>query len=492
LNSHDYSSTHTRPQTDTPIEVTTTKKNSIFSDRPTCIWKDKSLLNIHVCINDDVTYPTSKHNTNTTICLSEWHANDILIRIEGKEKTYENNHQNTSIVIPLTSKLQYNETHLYAHVHIHSKSATKNNKSQYYDHRYSLLKSFRLTCHRIRKKKTDEKNLVMTFQNHENNQLAIDSTSTINMLLLLNDNPLTIASNNKTYDQNLLYLQKALYIQMVDIYSMSQLPSHSNIPDIIGKYIDWNDQEKNQYYPIVYNSHFWNGRNQLIEINDTIHEHSIDIYFDIITLWKWQIMSQMEETWEKKSIITGYSEDGVDILREMLIETNIYILIITGFVSIFHFIFDILAFKNDITFHRDRKSMEGLSKRTMIINALFQFVILLYLLDNETSNMVLLSNSVGLVIELWKIQKSIHFTFFDKNGQLNFQWNDSKSHFKSQTMIYDEIATSHLGFVTMPLVIGYGIYSLLYQKHKCWYSWILNSLVGFIYMFGFITMTPQV
>jgi len=353
------------------------------------------------------------------------------------------------------------------------------------------LKSFRLTRHKIRKKKTDEKNLVMTFQNHENNQLAIDSTSTINMLLLRNDNPLTIASNNKTHDQNLLYLQKALYIQMVDIYSMSQLPSHSNIPDIIGKYIDWNDQEKNQYYPIVYNSHFWNGRNQLIEINDTIHEHSIDIYFDIITLWKWQIMSQMEETWEKKSIITGNSEDGVDILREMLIETNIYILIITGFVSIFHFIFDILAFKNDITFHRDRKSMEGLSKRTMIINALFQFVILLYLLDNETSNMVLLSNSVGLVIELWKIQKSIHFTFFDKNGQLNFQWNDSKSHFKSQTMIYDEIATSHLGFVTMPLVIGYGIYSLLYQKHKCWYSWILNSLVGFIYMFGFITMTPQ-
>jgi len=198
-----------------------------------------------------------------------------------------------------------------------------------------------------------------------------------------------------------------------------------------------------------------------------------------------------KETWEKKSIITGNSEDGVDILREMLIETNIYILIITGFVSIFHFIFDILAFKNDITFHRDRKSMEGLSKRTMIINALFQFVILLYLLDNETSNMVLLSNSVGLVIELWKIQKSIHFTFFDKNGQLNFQWNDTKSHFKSQTMIYDEIATSHLGFVTMPLVIGYGIYSLLYQKHKCWYSWILNSLVGFIYMFGFITMTPQ-
>merc|ERR1719491_1443119 len=46
-------------------------------------------------------------------------------------------------------------------------------------------------------------------------------------------------------------------------------------------------------------------------------------------------------------------------------------------------------------------------------------------------------------------------------------------------------------FVTMPLVAGYGIYSLLHQKHKGWYSWILNTLVGFIYMFGFVMMTPQ-
>lgn len=35
------------------------------------------------------------------------------------------------------------------------------------------------------------------------------------------------------------------------------------------------------------------------------------------------------------------------------------------------------------------------------------------------------------------------------------------------------------------------IYSLIYQEHKGWYSFILSTLVGFIYMFGFIMMTPQ-
>jgi phosphate/sulfate permease len=45
--------------------------------------------------------------------------------------------------------------------------------------------------------------------------------------------------------------------------------------------------------------------------------------------------------------------------------------------------------------------------------------------------------------------------------------------------------------VIYPLVIGYAIYSLIYKTHKSWYSWILSSLVGFIYTFGFIMMTPQ-
>ena len=44
----------------------------------------------------------------------------------------------------------------------------------------------------------------------------------------------------------------------------------------------------------------------------------------------------------------------------------------------------------------------------------------------------------------------------------------------------------------MPLMVGYASYSLLQLKFKSWYSWILSSLVGFIYMFGFVMMTPQV
>ena len=61
----------------------------------------------------------------------------------------------------------------------------------------------------------------------------------------------------------------------------------------------------------------------------------------------------------------------------------------------------------------------------------------------------------------------------------------------SPTKQYDDIALQYLSTAFFPLVVGYSIYSLAYKEHKGVYSWVLRSLVGFIYSFGFIMMTPQ-
>lgn len=68
----------------------------------------------------------------------------------------------------------------------------------------------------------------------------------------------------------------------------------------------------------------------------------------------------------------------------------------------------------------------------------------------QPSFMVLASNSVGLVIDIWKISKAISIKF--EGGKI--EWVEAKSYKKSKTKEYDEIATSHLLFVTMPLVAG--------------------------------------
>ncbi len=48
-----------------------------------------------------------------------------------------------------------------------------------------------------------------------------------------------------------------------------------------------------------------------------------------------------------------------------------------------------------------------------------------------------------------------------------------------------------LSYVLYPLCICGAIYTLIYNEHKSWYSWLINSLVNGIYAFGFLFMTPQ-
>ncbi|EED96134.1 predicted protein [Thalassiosira pseudonana CCMP1335] len=260
--------------------------------------------------------------------------------------------------------------------------------------------------------------------------------------------------------------------------------------------MDWYDGEEDGsrgnnfgelYYPILYVSEFWITYDSLKEVNGGLKESKVDVTVEPVPMWKWQLQAGMEDSWRKQEAFSGEENTSNDLLRTMLIETNPWLLAVTAIVSILHTVFDILAFKNDISFYKNKKSLEGLSLRSMIVNCFFSIIILLYLADNDTSFMVLASNGVGLAIDIWKISKAISFKF--EGGKI--EWVEAQSYKKSRTKEYDEIATSHLLFVTMPLVAGYGMYSLFYQKHKGWYSWILNTLVGFIYMFGFVMMSPQ-
>jgi Cleft lip and palate transmembrane protein 1 (CLPTM1) len=59
----------------------------------------------------------------------------------------------------------------------------------------------------------------------------------------------------------------------------------------------------------------------------------------------------------------------------------------------------------DIQFWNNRKSLEGLSVRSVFFNVFQSTVVLLYVLDNDTNTVVRISCFVGLGIEIWKIHK---------------------------------------------------------------------------------------
>jgi len=275
-----------------------------------------------------------------------------------------------------------------------------------------------------------------------------------------------------------------LSISLVDDYTAYP---HNNIPPQITKAMKLD--ETGNYLPVLYFDEFWLMKEELILINDTVPELNLSMTYSPISMWKWQLKCQMDQSLTMQENMGGVEGEGENFKR-MLVETSPYLLALTFAVSILRSIFDFLAFKNDISFWKQNRSVAGISVRTILMNCVCQFIVLLYLFDNETSYLILVSCAIGLAIEVWKVSKAMNVTI-DRSGpfpKLNFK---DKQEYASKTKEYDDYAMNKLQKVLYVLVVGYAIYSLMYQTHKGWYSWIINSLVGTVYTFEFVLMTPQ-
>lgn len=247
--------------------------------------------------------------------------------------------------------------------------------------------------------------------------------------------------------------------------------------------------ENGNYLPVLYFNEFWLMKEHLVMINSTVKQLNLSITYDPISMWKWQMQSQMDQSLAMQESMGGVEGERENFKR-MLVETSPYLLALTFFVSVLRSVFDFLAFKNDISFWKQNKSVVGISVRTIMVNCFCQLIVLLYLFDNETSWLILMSCCVGFAIEVWKVSKAMTVTI-DRTGpipKLKFQ---DKQEYASETKEYDEYAMKKLSYVLYVLVVGYAIYTLIYQTHKGWYSWIINSLVGTVYTFEFVLMTPQ-
>lgn len=73
----------------------------------------------------------------------------------------------------------------------------------------------------------------------------------------------------------------------------------------------------------------------------------------------------------------------------------------------------------------------------------------------------------------------------DRTGRIPMlKFRDRESYVRNKTKEYDDIAMKYLSYVLFFLAICFSIYSLKYERHKSWYSWILSSLTSCVYMFG--------
>jgi len=189
------------------------------------------------------------------------------------------------------------------------------------------------------------------------------------------------------------------------------------------------------------------------------------------------------------------NDEDQDTIKQALIETNPILLGITIVVSLLHTVLEFLAFKNDIQFWRTRKSLEGLSVRSVLFNVFQSAVVFLYVCDNDTNFVVKCSVGVGLLIEVWKIPKCLDVEILHHEKMLGFfpkiKFSDKGSYVESATKEYDQMAFKYLSWALFPLFGCYCVYSLVYDEHRGYYTWVLGILYGFLLTFGFIMMTPQ-
>ncbi|KAL3148018.1 hypothetical protein ABBQ38_014310 [Trebouxia sp. C0009 RCD-2024] len=284
------------------------------------------------------------------------------------------------------------------------------------------------------------------------------------------------------------YLKPNLTIAMVDDFT--KYPKNG-IPPPIAEHMSI-DPVAMEYYPTLFFNEFWLLRDYLIPMNETVTAIPLHFTLSSMSLWKFSLFSQMDQAFSKQQSWGAMGDGESDEFKRVLLEGNPIFLGLTFFVSLLHSVFDFFAFKNDIGFWKNKKSVEGLSVRSIAINCFCQMVIFLYLLDNETSTVVLCSAGIGTLIEFWKVTKAMKVSLDWSTGFPLPKFEDKAGYNSaSETKRHDADAIRYLSYVLYPILVCYAGYALLYQTHRSWYSFVLNTFVGAVYTFGFILMCPQ-
>lgn len=239
---------------------------------------------------------------------------------------------------------------------------------------------------------------------------------------------------------------------------------------------------------------------------------------------RWRLLTHLSRSLESQREL-GFEQSDIDDLRRLIADTNVALLGITVLASALHLLFEFLTFKNEVSFWQNNSDLTGLSVRSLFLDMIGQFIIVLYLIDKDSSLLMTVPSAIGVLIALWKCQRAAGLAFVRVSSsdkakpaafynvvprifgyelratRLETKPNDetnkktdagfNSDDLQALTIEADRQATSRLGTILLPLVLGYTFYSLIMEEHVSWYSWLITSASSAVYAFGFVLMTPQ-
>lgn len=189
----------------------------------------------------------------------------------------------------------------------------------------------------------------------------------------------------------------------------------------------------------------------------------------------------------------GLSEDDTDEMRAMVSGGNLKWWALTTAISALHAFFSYLAFSNDVGFWRGKSSLEGLSIRSFFSSLVCQCIIFLKLLDGGNVSWLILGEvGIGCAIEAWKVSKIMRRRGMWSLAYWRGQQSASKmSQLESDTDEADARAMRWLLYGMYPVIMVWGVYSLLKHPQRSWWSWFVKTAAYGVYLYGFVAMLPQ-
>lgn len=141
----------------------------------------------------------------------------------------------------------------------------------------------------------------------------------------------------------------------------------------------------------------------------------------VVSVSAWEWLQQVEASLRLQQQWSTHTE--IEQVKDMLLTGSPALLYLTGLVSALHLLFDFLAFKNgarspcglrvssrltlcaDVQFWRG-SDLRGVSLSSVLLDAVCQCVVFLYLCEQDTSLLVLLTVGLGVLVDAWKVPPS--------------------------------------------------------------------------------------
>ncbi|XP_058129844.1 lipid scramblase CLPTM1L [Anopheles ziemanni] len=313
----------------------------------------------------------------------------------------------------------------------------------------------------------------------------VPKTATIN---LLNDKT-TLKKPHKSLNQKrVAHIRQNVFLHIItEEFSVSP----RDVPAELAR--DIRITPDNLVMPIIRNDFSKEKLADLVEIDPKTLEATVTIHYAPSSVGKIKMLAQIERAMADLTKL-GFSEKDIDEVKSIFSDTNVYLLCGTIIISSVHLLIDFLSFKNDILFWKRKRHYAGLSLRSTLWRTFSHIIIFLYLMDEETSLLILIPTGIGTLIEMWKAKKILKLDVSIRGGirfRSNEAGNESIHTQEQNTLQLDKQAMQYLCYVLYPLCIGGAFYSLLYLPHKSWYSWTISSMANGVYAFGFLFMLPQ-